>query len=177
MAIPAGSYTFGPENASLAVRTERTGAAAKAGHNLVIEVGSWQATLTVDGQAASVEVSADSGSLRVLEGTGGIQELGDDDKADIKQTIDDEVLKGERITFRSTGAEPSGEGLRITGDLTLHGQTHPLDLDVAAAGGALTASAVIRQSDWGIKPYSTLFGALKVVDDVTVSIDARLRDT
>src|SRR5215831_9225038 len=160
MAIPAGSYTFGPDNASLAVHTERTGAAAKAGHNLLIEVGSWQASMTVDGEDASVEVSADSGSLRVLEGSGGMQELGDDDKADIKKTIDDEVLKGEPILFRSTAVEPAGQVLRVTGDLTLHGQTHPLSFDVAAAAGALTASAVIRQSDWGMKPYSALFGAL-----------------
>jgi hypothetical protein len=33
---------------------------------------------------------------------------------------------------------------------------------------------VIKQTDWGMKPYSTLFGALKVVDEVEVSLDARL---
>jgi polyisoprenoid-binding protein YceI len=174
MAIPAGSYTFGPDNARLAVHTERTGAAAKAGHNLLIEVGSWQATLTIDGDVAGVEVSADGGSLRVLEGTGGMQALGDDDKADIKQTIDDEVLKGEPISFRSTAVEAAGEGLQVAGELTLRGQTHPLAFEVAAQDGTLTASAQIRQSDWGMKPYSALFGALKVVDEVIVSVEATL---
>jgi hypothetical protein len=38
----------------------------------------------------------------VREGTGGMQALGDDDKANIQQTIDDEVLKRQAIAFRST---------------------------------------------------------------------------
>jgi len=42
------------------------------------------------------------------------------------------------------------------------------------ADGALSGSAVIKQSDWGISPYSTLFGALKVADTVEVAIDASL---
>jgi hypothetical protein len=33
---------------------------------------------------------------------------------------------------------------------------------------------VLKQSDWGIKPYSTLFGALKVVDEVEVALEASL---
>jgi hypothetical protein len=33
---------------------------------------------------------------------------------------------------------------------------------------------MIRQTDYGIKPYSTLFGALRVVDEVEVRIEARL---
>ena len=68
-----------------------------------------------------------------------------------------------------------GDGLTVEGDLTLHGTTRPLGFDVAMTGdGTLGATAVIKQTDWGMKPYSTLFGALKVVDEVEVSIDARL---
>ena len=43
-----------------------------------------------------------------------------------------------------------------------------------ADGGQLRAVAVVRQTDWGMKPYSTLFGALKVVDEVEVRVDAGL---
>ena len=39
------------------------------------------------------------------KGTGGMQALGDDDKANIHQTIDDEVLKRRDIAFRSTAVE------------------------------------------------------------------------
>ena len=50
-------------------------------------------------------LDADASSLRVREGTGGMQALGDDDKANIQQTIDDEVLQRQRIAFRSTAVQ------------------------------------------------------------------------
>ena len=174
MSIQAGTYRFGPDNSTLSVRTGRTGAAAKAGHNLLFHVTAWEATLVV-GDAPSLELTADGGSLRVIEGTGGMQALGDDDKADIQKTVDDDVLKRESIAFRSTHIGPSadGDGLAVTGDLTLRGTSHPLTFDVADAGdGKLAATATIKQTDWKIKPYSALFGALKVIDEVEVSIDA-----
>jgi len=154
------------------VRTARTGAAAKAGHDLLIEVGSWEATLEL-GDRPSVALDADGGSLRVLEGTGGITELGDDDRASIRQTIHDEVLQDTTIAFRSTEVVAgTAGGLRVEGELTLLGKTNPIAFDVALdSDGRMRASAVVRQSDWGIKPYSTLFGALKVADEVTVSFE------
>ena len=163
---------LGPDDGTLSVRTRRTGAAAKAGHDLLIHVTSWEARLAVSADAAgsSLELDVDSTSLRVQEGTGGIQALGDDDKANIEQTIDDEVLKRQDIAFRSTHVLPAaGGGLRVQGDLTLLGRTHPLAFDVAVAeDGALSAAAVVKQTDWGMKPYSALFGSLKVVDEVEV---------
>jgi hypothetical protein len=98
VSLQAGTYRLGPDDGTLRVRTGRSGAAAKAGHDLLIEVGAWEATLAV-GDEARVEVSADAGSLRVLEGTGGIQSLGDDDKAEIQKTIVGDVLKGHPIAF------------------------------------------------------------------------------
>ena len=50
-----------------------------------------------------MELTADATSLRVQKGTGGMKALGEDDKANIHQTIDDEVLKRQDIMFRSTG--------------------------------------------------------------------------
>jgi hypothetical protein len=41
----------------------------------------------------------------------------------------------------------------------------------------VTATARIKQSEWGIKPYSALFGALKVADDVEVTFDGQLTPT
>jgi polyisoprenoid-binding protein YceI len=176
-----GSRTLGPDNARLSVRTGRTGAAAKAGHDLLIEVTSWSATLELgdDRAQASVALDADSTSLRVLEGTGGMQSLGDKDKASIRQTIDDEVLKGRDIAFRSTEvhAPAAGGPISVRGELTLAGSSHPIafDLLVGDDDGELRASAVLKQSDWGIKPYSTLFGALKVADEVSVTLEPRPR--
>jgi len=174
MFIPAGTYRFGPDNGTLAVNTGRTGAVAKAGHDLLLHVTGWDGTLEIGADLAPsrLEVRADGGSLKVQEGTGGMQALDDDDKANIEQTIDDEVLRRDQITFRSTEVAAADGGLRVTGDLTLLGRTAPLVLDIAVGDGALTAAAVVRQTDFGMKPYSALFGALKVADEVRVSLAA-----
>lgn len=168
------AYRLGPHDGTLSVRTERTGAAAMAGHNLLIHATRWEATIEL-GPDTSVELEVDGSSLKVIEGSGGMQALKDEDRENIEQTIDDEVLHGERIRFHSLAVEPEGAGLRVDGQLTLNGETRPLGFDLAITGdGGLQATAVVKQTEWGMKPYSGLFGALKVVDEVEVGIEARL---
>jgi len=176
MAIQAGHYKLGPDNATLRVKTGRHGAAAKAGHDLVIEVKSWEATLNVadDASASSLELTADASSLHVVEGVGGMQALGDDDKADIRKTIDKDVLKKKAIEFQSTSVAEADGGLAVSGDLSMGGTSKPVDFVVSGDGTKISASAKVSQSDWGIKPYSALFGALKVNDDVMVEVDGTL---
>ena len=165
------AQAFGPETARLTVRTGRSGAAAKAGHDLLIEVTKWSGTLDPDGDPA-VTLSADPRSLRVLEGTGGMQALDDEDRAGIEQTIDDEVLKGAAIEFRSTRFD--GFPGRVEGELELAGARHPIGFDLAPGeNGGLTGRAVVRQSKWGMKPYSALFGTLKVADEVEVAVETQ----
>ena len=164
---------FGPENARLTIRTGRKGAASKAGHDLLIEVGSWEATLDPDAQPA-LTLTADSRSLRVVEGTGGVKGLDDDDKANIAKTIDDDVLKGCAIEFRSNQLERRAGGLSVTGELTLGSRSAPVAFELATGNGRLTGGATVKQTDFGIKPYTALFGALKVADEVRVEIDAKL---
>ena len=173
MPLPPGSHTLGPDNATLSIRTKRTGAAAKAGHNLHFHVTDWTATLTAadDAAATSIDLRADGGSLRVIDGEGGMQALDDDNRAEIEKTIDDEVLRRQAVTFRSTRATPRDGGFTAEGDLTLNGATHPIAAEVSlAADGGIRATATVCQSSWGMKPYSTLFGALKVVDDVEIEL-------
>lgn len=179
MSIQAGTYKLGPENGTLSVRTGRTGAAAKAGHNLLIHVTAWQATLEVgeDPVQTSIVLDADATSLRVREGTGGMQALDDDGKASIQKTIDDDVLKRKGIEFRSTSVQTAADGSRISvqGELTLVGKAGPIAFDLTVGDdGKLSGSALVKQTDWGITPYSALFGALKVADEVEVVLDASL---
>ncbi len=178
MPISVGSHKLGPENGKLLVRTKKGGAAAKAGHNLTIEVTAWSATLEIadDPAESRIELQADSRSMKVIEGTGGVMGLGADDKANIEQTIDDEVLKGTPIEFRSTQVQPGpgADKLRVAGDLELAGARAPVAFELNAPDGRLTGSALVKQTDFGMKPYSALFGTLKVLDEVTVEVTAEL---
>jgi len=103
-----------------------------------------------------------------------MQALGDDDKASIQRTIDDDVLMRKGIEFRSTAVRTAADGRRISvqGELTLVGKACPIAFDLTVgADSKLSGSAVVKQTDWGITPYSTLFGALKVADEVEVVIE------
>ena len=179
--MPADSYSLGPARASLRVHTGKEGKAARAGHNLEIEVGDWSASLELGGtpEQTRLSLSANSRSLRVLAGTGGIQSLDDDGRSSITTTIDEEVLKGGEIAFTSTGvhAVDGTHDLHVHGDLTLLGRTAPVAFTLAVAqDGSFNAEAVIKQSDFGMKPYSALFGTLKVKDEVRVTAAGRLGD-
>ncbi len=46
----------------------------------------------------------------------------------------------------------------VQGELTLHGQTHPLALTLARDGGRLVATGMIRRADWGITGHPVLAG-------------------
>jgi polyisoprenoid-binding protein YceI len=161
---------LGPGDGTLTVRTGKGGAAAKAGHNLVIEVQRWQGSLTPD----AVTLDADARSFRVVTGSGGISPLGDEEKAGISQTIDEEVLKGGNISFRSTAVTARYGGYDVEGELDLLGVRAPLSFSLSVDGNRLTGSAEVKQTDWRIKPYSALFGTLKVADVVEITIDATL---
>jgi hypothetical protein len=176
--LSPGTHELGPENGTLSLRTGRKGAAAKAGHDLLIRVTAWNATIEV-GDGIAISLEADATSLRVLEGTGGMQALDDGDRDNIRQTIDDEVLLRQAIAFRSTSAAAAADGSRISvqGELTLVGTARPIAFDVNVDGDRLSGSTVITQSDWGIKPYSALFGALKVADEVEIALDASLQSS
>ena len=175
--VKNGSHTLGPDNGTLQVKTYRAGMAQKAGHDLVIDVTSWKGTVEVDDSSNfTVELSADPRSLRVRDGQGGMKPLTDKDRTDIHKNIDDKVLKGQAITFRSTGVSSNGSGpASVTGDVTMGGNTRPVSLDVEVMPDGQVRGAVrLAQSEWGIKPYSGLMGALKVRDDVEVLLHAQL---
>ena len=176
MAPPA---RFGPDNASLQVRTYREGVAAKAGHDLIIDVTRWDATVEVADEPSgwTVELNADPASLEVREGVRGVKPLTDKDRVEIRKNIAGKVLGSDPIRFRSTDVQlDEGEGrLTVEGDLSMAGSTRPVTARLGIDdSGAITGTIPLTQSDWGIKPYRGLMGALKVRDEVEVVIEAEL---
>ena len=148
----------GPADATLTVKTYREGVAAKVGHDLIIVVGSWSAKIGDDG---AIELSADPRSLEIREGLRGAKPLSDRDRREILKNIDQKVLGSSPIEFRGRT-----DGDSVTGELTMAGATRPVTAERTSDGG----HATLVQSEWGIKPYRGLMGALKVRDDVEVIV-------
>lgn len=181
MAVNAGTFRLGPGTGRIVIKTSRAGMAARAGHDLTIEVTRWSARIEVppesDGGVASATVTAelDLGSLEAREGTGGLKPLTDGDRREIKKTMSG-ILGTGTATFTSSQIVPSGSsGGAIEGTLTLNGKTQPARLQVTEPGpGRYRGSATVVQSAFGIKPYSGFFGALKLRDEVGVEVEADL---
>src|SRR6202046_81434 len=95
-----------------------------------------------------------------------------------------DVDKFPTITFKSTKVEADGAGKwKVTGDLTLHGVTKPVVLEVEGTGTPITdpmgntragasATTTINRKDFGLtwnQPLET--GGVMVGDEVAISID------
>jgi polyisoprenoid-binding protein YceI len=180
MALEAGRHHFGTERGRIVLRTFRDGLAAQAGHDLTIEVGRWSGDLTVgdDRDPAGLEVRVDMGSLIVREGTGGLKPLTDRDRREIGGTAR-RLLAADRhpeavFTAASFDQAADGGGI-IGGTFELAGVARPVRLQVSKTGpGSYRANGSVRQSDFGIKPYTAFLGALRVRDAVDVEIDLDL---
>jgi polyisoprenoid-binding protein YceI len=98
-----------------------------------------------------------------------------------------DVQKFPTLTFKSTKVEKAKSGkLKVTGDLTLHGVTRPVTLEVDSIAKAqknpwgqwvrgISATGKINRKDFGLNWNQALeAGGLLVGDEVTLSIDAEL---
>ena len=138
----------------------------------------WNATLEVGDDAAASRSTADARSLRVLDGSGGMRlarrrrqggHQADDRRGGAQGHADRVPLERRR---RAAG-RPAASG-RARADRRRRARSRStLDVD---DDGRLTGSAMVKQTDWKMKPYSALFGTLKVADVVEVQIDARVPD-
>ena len=94
-----------------------------------------------------------------------------------------DVAKYPTITFASTGVQdPTPEGFKLLGNLTLHGVTKPVILDTQVGGlvedpwgnkrAAFTASTTINREDYGVSWNQQLkTGGLLVGEDVKILLE------
>jgi len=177
--IPSGTFDIGPSSGTFRLHTTREGMAKKIGHDLVIEATSWSAKVNADGEDVSrstATVTVDTRSFKVISGEGGAKPLSDKDRKDIEENINKKVLntsKFPEITFASTSVKSAGgDNLTVLGDLTIMGTARPASMDITIAGDKATGTMALKQSDWGIKPFSALMGALKLADALTIQVEA-----
>jgi polyisoprenoid-binding protein YceI len=170
--------TLGPGDGSIKIHTKREGLASRVGHDLTLEPARWNADVELDPDdisKSSVTATIDPGSIEVLEGTGGAMPLSDKDRADIRKNLTQKVFTSGSIDFRSTAVSSNGDGrITVSGDVTISGTTRPVQLDLTQSGDRVSGRLSLRQTDFGIKPYSAMLGALKVADAVDLALDVRL---
>jgi polyisoprenoid-binding protein YceI len=152
------------------------------GHRLTIAMTSWHAVVHwVDEHPDSVTLTVDVDSLHVVGGEGGVTSLSRADKALVRSNAL-KTLEQKRfptITYRADAVEKHGDGYRLTGTLEIHGncRDHTVEVRVDDLGDRwrVTGESDVRQSEFGIKPYSMMLGAMKVVDEVGVTLTAEYR--
>jgi polyisoprenoid-binding protein YceI len=174
MSIQAGTHQIGPSNGSLKIKTGREGAAAKAGHDLVLEAKTWNGTVQI-GDDASVTLTVDPSAIEVESGTGGAKALSDKDKKDIKKSMSEKILGSSQITFKSSEVQASNGSMSVRGDLSVAGSSDSINVPLQVGDdGTVRGSIKLNQSQFGIKQFKALMGALKVADQVEIQIEAKL---
>lgn len=98
---------------------------------------------------------------------------------DLKSPNFFDVAKFPTITFQSTSVAKSGDGLKVTGNLTIHGVTKEVTLDVTgptapitAMGGqrrGISASTKISRKDFGMTADAGMVG-----DEIAIQIDSEM---
>ncbi|OHU99220.1 YceI family protein [Mycobacterium talmoniae] len=179
------AWTLDGQHGELLIHTGVTGRAAKMGHRLTIAMRHWRATVRwADGEPATAELTVAVDSLEVLHGEGGVTPLSGPEKALVRsnalRSLD--ARRYPQIRFAANTVEPTADGYRLTGELDIHGTTRRqvIELRTTNSGAMweLSSKAAVRQSDFGVRPYSMMMGALKVADEVTVTFHAtRATDT
>ena len=152
------------------------------GHRLTIAMRRWQATVNWAGgqppRPLAAELVVETDSLEVLIGEGGVKGLSAAEKALARSNALKSLNVGRfpEIRFSADVIGKTDDGYRLSGALQIRGKSrlHVIALRTDDLGDSwrMSAESTVRQSDYGIKPYSLLMGSVRVADDVTVSFTA-----
>jgi polyisoprenoid-binding protein YceI len=163
----------------LLIRTGVKGRAARMGHRLTIVMTRWQATVSWAGaEPVAAELAVETDSFDVLRGEGGVKGLSGPEKTLVRSNALKSLDAGRfpEIRFTAETIDKTDDGYRLTGKLQIRGKSrqHVIDLRTEDLGDSwrMSAESGVRQSDYGVKPYSLLMGSVRVADDVTVSFAA-----
>lgn len=186
---PAGPRTFAIDSkaSSIVIQVFKDGAAAALAHDHVVEARDFAGTITADPAdptSATVEVTAQTASffndetkMRKKYGLEG--EISEKDRKAVEENMKSkdqlDVAGHPTVKFTSTSVKKAADGkLTLAGKVTLHGVTKdvsmPFDAKVDGNNVDGKASFRLKTSDYGIKPYSALLGAVKNKDEVVLHL-------
>jgi polyisoprenoid-binding protein YceI len=171
-AASAQQRAIDSEKSVVTVRVYKAGLLSPLGHNH--EIAAPIAGGAVDTTARQIELHMNADAMQVRDA-----DISDKDRAEIRKTmLGPEVLEAERypeIVFRSTGAEPAGaDSWKVLGDLTVHGQTRPVAVEVRETGGHYVGTSRFKQTAFGIKQVKVAGGAIRVKDEIRIEFDIQL---
>lgn len=172
---PAATYVLAPSS-RFDVHTDKAGLFGVFAHRHHIRAGAFEGTIRYDPgdlSGSSVRVVVPLDRLEILT------DADADDREEIREAMEEEVLEVARhseLTFVSRAVAASETGIRVTGDLTLHGTTRPQVVYMAleVSGDTLRASGAfsVRQTDFGMKPYRAAAGTIAVADEIRFDLEA-----
>ena len=133
------------------------------------DLGRSQVLITVLTNSLRVVPEADSADIPEITRTMREKTLRVDsfpEIAFVSRTV--ELVRAGGAAGAAGAAEP--QTIRVTGDLTMVGRTQPVSVDLTLEVSADTLRAagefVVKQTDFGIKPYSKALGLVKVKNEV-----------
>ena len=172
-------WTVTASDGELLIRTGVAGRAARMGHGLTIAMTRWQATVAwLGAEPVTAELTVEIDSLEVLSSEGGVKGLSGPEKALVKSNALKSLDAGRypEIRFAADAIDKTDDGYRLTGKLHIRGKSgkHAIDLRTEDLGDAwrMSVESSVRQTDYGVKPYSLLMGSVRVADEVSVSFTA-----
>lgn len=178
---------FDDKSGTCNVFTYKEGMLSAVAHDLKLVVGRWSIEINAGdfdaGDAGEhgagpgrVEATFDPGSMEVVcamkDGRPSEGTIGPRDAAKIEANVRDKVLEVSRHREIGFSGEivPDGDRWSVRGELALHGARRTVDARVERRGDELVTEVTLNQPDFGITPYSAMFGALKVQPRVTVRV-------
>ncbi len=178
MSLTPGSRTLTPADGDLLLLTSVEGPMARLGHELALRGDIWNATVTIgdSAEATSLQATVDLTSLSVQGSRVPGKTVPEKDRGEILTHAQKalQTQKHGQASFTSTAVRGDWNAVVVDGQLTLHGQTRPQSFRVETTGGGYRLSGQVTQSDYGIKPFAIMMGALKVGDVIDVEITVPL---
>ena len=171
LGVSAQQHNIDMQKSTLTIHVGKTGAFSALGHEHEVHARIHSGTADT-GPHPAVEMHVDARELHVID-----KGESEKDRAEVQKTmLGPEVLDSEHhqeIVFKSTGAEPAGEGRwTLHGNLTLRGQTRPVTVHVTLKDGRYTGETTVKQTDFGIKPPGK--AGVRAKDEVRIEFDVRL---
>ena len=155
------------------VYTFKRGLLSRVAHDLRLSVTRFG--LEVEGGAVTASFEARSLSVDgvIKKGVLHPRTLSAKDEREVLANTHAQVLLSDRHpTIRFEGrAQRSGDRVRVSGELHLVGQRAPVAFTLEVRGPRVQGQLELRPSRWGIRPFSTLMGAIALEDRVVVALD------